>query len=117
VGRQPRVAVRRAHQRRYASLTHIGVSCTSLTHIGVSCTSLTHIDVSCIGLSHAIVADGDAALRMKSCTVHGVVQATDAAWQGIRNGTNQLVEPDEPTQLPPEEGCFKFEADRFTRKQ
>lgn len=69
------------------------------------------------GLSHAIVADGDASLRMKSCTVHGVVQATDPAWAGIRNGTNQLVEPDDPTQLPAEEGCFKFEADRFTRKQ
>mmetsp|Transcript_19063 Transcript_19063/g.36419 ORF Transcript_19063/g.36419 Transcript_19063/m.36419 type:complete len:640 (+) Transcript_19063:53-1972(+) len=69
------------------------------------------------GLSHAILADGDAVVRMKNCKVQGVIQATDTSWQGIRNGTNQIIEPEEPTQLPAEEGPFKFEADRYTRKQ
>jgi hypothetical protein len=31
--------------------------------------------------------------------------------------SSKIVSLEEPTQLPPEEGPFKFEADKYTRKQ
>lgn len=69
------------------------------------------------GQSHALLADLESIPRLKNCSVEGIVQATENAWKGVRNGTNKLVQAPEPTFLPLEEGAFKFEANRFTRKQ
>lgn len=44
------------------------------------------------GLSHAILADGDAVVRMKNCKVQGVIQATDTSWQvrAVSSHTSRL---------------------------
>jgi hypothetical protein len=45
------------------------------------------------------------------------VHATELAWEGVWNGSNKLIEPLEPTDLPPEDGPFKFTPDKYRRKQ
>ncbi|KAK3238945.1 hypothetical protein CYMTET_51090 [Cymbomonas tetramitiformis] len=69
------------------------------------------------GQSHALLADSDSRPRLRNCVVEGVIQATEVGWGGIRNSGNELYELEDPTVLPAEEGCFKFEADKYTRKQ
>lgn len=69
------------------------------------------------GKSHAILVDGSGILHAHHTTVDGVVHASEPTWRSLTKGDNQLLEPEHPTELPLEEGCFKFEPDRFTRKQ
>ena len=54
---------------------------------------------------------------VQECRIEGSVHATDRAWEGIWHESNQLVEPQEPRDLPPESGPFVFVPNRFTRKQ
>lgn len=42
---------------------------------------------------------------------------SDKAAEGVAPSHNAMIAGDKKTQFPPESGCFKFEADRFTRKQ
>lgn len=50
------------------------------------------------------------------CTVESQALSSKAA-EGIAPAHNAMLSGDSKSQLPPESGCFKFEADRFTRKQ
>lgn len=70
----------------------------------VQCSQQLCIEVCCVCLP-------------KGCRVEGTVHATDAAWEGIWQDSNQLVEAHEPRDLPPESGPFVFVPNRFTRKQ
>ncbi|PRW57622.1 tetratricopeptide repeat 1 [Chlorella sorokiniana] len=69
------------------------------------------------GPSHALLVDGSAAVEARDCTVQGLVHATEAAWQGILHPSNKLLDPECPTDFPPEVGPFVFEPNPFTRKQ
>lgn len=54
---------------------------------------------------------------MQESIVRGSVHATEAAWEGILHPSNSLLDPEQPTDFPPEEGPFRFVPNRFTRKQ
>jgi hypothetical protein len=54
---------------------------------------------------------------LQESSVRGSVHATEAAWQGILHPSNSLLDPEQPTDFPPEEGPFRFVPNRFTRKQ
>lgn len=69
------------------------------------------------GKSHAVLVDGSALLHAQHTTIDGVVHASEPTWRSLSKGSNVVLEPEDPTELPLEEGCFKFEPDRFTRKQ
>ena len=73
------------------------------------------------GAHHALLAgDGGASCVALGCTIEGDVME-------VRHGSLQLEQPPPNTNvrrpataaatLPPEAGCFKFEADRYLRKQ
>lgn len=49
--------------------------------------------------------------------MRGLVHATEVAWPGLLRGSNRLLDPEGPTDFPPEEGPFRFVPNRFTRKQ
>ena len=73
------------------------------------------------GTSHAILIDENATCVCVSDTViTGVVHCNDSIRRQITPGLDiscVLVNPDTPTDLPNETGCFKFEHDQYTRKQ
>lgn len=72
------------------------------------------------GRSHAVLCDVDTAPRFGSGSrVEGVVEASETCRERIAppDGSVEVIHPAVPTTLPPEEGCFKFEYDMFTRKQ
>ena len=73
------------------------------------------------GTSHAILIDENATCVCVSDTViTGVVHCNDSIRRQITPGLDNscvLVNPDTPTDLPNETGCFKFEHDQYTRKQ
>jgi hypothetical protein len=72
------------------------------------------------GPHHALLADARTRTRASACTITGDVMAmSDDAAAGVLGGggDNTRLPAAAPATLPPEEGCFKFEADRFTRKQ
>ena len=69
------------------------------------------------GTSHVILADGDSLPRVVSCTIEGMIQATEEAWEGICMETNTLIEPLKSVELPPESGPFHFEPVWYQRKQ
>ena len=54
---------------------------------------------------------------LQGCSIRGMIQATESAWQGIDAMTNEIAEGPEAVDLPPEDGPFKFVPDQFTRKQ
>lgn len=74
------------------------------------------------GPHHAVLADGDTSCEATACVVTGDVTATrpegigSLTPSGLQQHGNTLRRGT-PATVPPEEGCFKFEADRFTRKQ
>jgi hypothetical protein len=75
------------------------------------------------GAHHAVLADGDATCAATSCVVTGDVAASrqegimpSLTPSGLQQHGNTLRRG-VAAAVPPEEGCFKFEADRFTRKQ
>lgn len=49
--------------------------------------------------------------------MRGTVHASDAAWAGILHPSNRLLDPEQPTDFPPEEGPFRFVPNPYTRKQ
>lgn len=72
------------------------------------------------GASHAVLCDVETSPRFGSGSrIEGVVEASSDARAMIvpPDGSVDLIHPDKPTSLPPEDGCFKFEYDMFTRKQ
>ena len=74
------------------------------------------------GPHHAVLADGDATCGATACVVTGDVTASRPEGiacltsSGLQQHGNTLLRG-AAAAVPPEEGCFKFEADRFTRKQ
>lgn len=56
---------------------------------------------------------------MQGCVIQGTVNAPDGVWEGLldEDNNNTFLDPDCPTDFPPEEGPFRFIPDRFTRKQ
>jgi len=85
------------------------------------------------GRCPVILTDKNGRVNATSCVMKGMVHASDDAWQGIvqvgkgdgdgRSKSvenllkNKLVDPDGPTDLPDEEGPFKFIPNKYTRKQ
>jgi parallel beta-helix repeat protein len=74
------------------------------------------------GAHHALLADAHTRPRAHDCTIAGDVLAlSDAAGAGVTataHGNKLSPAPaSRRATLPAEAGCFKFEADRFTRKQ
>ena len=73
------------------------------------------------GLHHALLA-GDDGTRCTAlgCTIVGDVMETSAGSLQLEHAaphTNIRKKGKAAAMLPPEEGCFKFEADRYLRKQ
>ena len=77
-----------------------------------------------------ILTDENGRVNATSCMIKGMVHASDDAWQGIlrvgKSGgskgvenllKNKLMDPDGPTDLPDEEGPFRFIPNKYTRKQ
>jgi hypothetical protein len=54
---------------------------------------------------------------VQETTVRGSVHASDAAWQGILHSSNRIMDPEQPTDFPPEEGPFRFVPNPYKRKQ
>jgi hypothetical protein len=73
------------------------------------------------GAHHALLADARTRPHVTACTITGDIMAlSDDAGAGVlgAGGDNTLLpSAPRPATLPSEEGCFKFEADRFLRKQ
>lgn len=85
------------------------------------------------GKCPVILTDENGRVNATSCVLKGMVHASDDAWQGIlrvdKGGRdhggkvvenilkNKLVDPDGPTDLPDEEGPFRFIPNKYTRKQ
>ncbi|KAK9852134.1 hypothetical protein WJX84_002432 [Apatococcus fuscideae] len=69
------------------------------------------------GSTYAVLADGIADIKLQGSCIKGMIQATERAWEGIDETTNQIVEGLEAVDLPAENGPFKFVPDQFTRKQ
>jgi len=72
------------------------------------------------GPHHALLADQHTEPRLQGCAVRGdiLVLGPDSEAQ-LRSPDlrNVFLRADAAATLPPESGCFKFEADRFSRKQ
>ena len=49
--------------------------------------------------------------------MEGSIHATDAAWEGIWQAGNELIDAAEPRDLPDESGPFVFVPNQYTRKQ
>jgi hypothetical protein len=72
------------------------------------------------GPHHALLADARSRPEARGCAIVGEVLAlSPEAQEGVLGaGRGNTLRPGAaPATLPPEAGCFKFEADRFTRKQ
>ncbi|PSC73819.1 Small glutamine-rich tetratricopeptide [Micractinium conductrix] len=69
------------------------------------------------GPSHALLADGKATVAVQESTLRGSVHATEAAWAGILHPSNTILDPEQPTDFPPEEGPFRWVPNPYTRKQ
>jgi hypothetical protein len=54
---------------------------------------------------------------MQDCTIRGSVHATDAAWEGLLRPSNKILDPEQATDFPMEEGPFVFTPDPYRRKQ
>lgn len=55
--------------------------------------------------------------HVQGCVFKGTAHATDAAWEGLLAGSNRFIDPDGPTDFPPEEPPFIFVPNKYTRKQ
>lgn len=72
------------------------------------------------GPHHALLADGHTRPRLRACNINGdtLLLSPEAAAGVLEAGLDNVVAvSSERATLPPELGCFKFEADRYTRKQ
>ena len=73
------------------------------------------------GQHHALLVGDDGARAVAlGCTIEGEVMATLASSLRLEQPppqTNVMKRGKQAATLPPEEGCFKFEADRYLRKQ
>ena len=73
------------------------------------------------GPHHALLADSSSRPTLQECVVNGdllLLSAESAAGGKDAGQRNQITPPKQPAVLPAEvSGPFKFEADRFTRKQ
>jgi hypothetical protein len=72
------------------------------------------------GQRHALLADARTRCVADRCVLEGDVLAVhEAAVAGMHAAgrDNRVLPGTQRAMLPPEAGCFKFEADRYTRKQ
>lgn len=68
------------------------------------------------GPAQVILADGGTTPSASKCSIKGTVHATDAAWEGLFGRGNTFLDPEQPTDFPPEEGPFRFVPNPYTRK-
>lgn len=70
------------------------------------------------GLSHVVLVDGKKTkIEATQCVIKGSLHATDAAWRGLLSvdTENTFLDPDVPTDFPPESGPFIFVPSPYTR--
>jgi parallel beta-helix repeat protein len=72
------------------------------------------------GPHHALLADCSSRPTARECSFDGdFMLLSEESAVGVKGVglCNIVTAPKQPAELPPEAGPFKFEADRFTRKQ
>ena len=72
------------------------------------------------GPHHALLADCGSRPTARDCAFDGdLLLLSEETAEGVKGAGlyNTIKASKEPAKLPAEEGCFKFEADRYTRKQ